>query len=143
MKLQEIQVADVLAGKNWVIVNGAVGDPDPGVKEAHSFTPTDLGLLSAVVKFADDSEHPSLVIRSFPQGSEDMDVYIHTKLGWLNIHTPGFMRAAGKYSHEIFPFDYQLANPWIGSPPVLDKASPQRGQFHDAAARIKAALLKH
>ena len=104
--------------------------------------PTDLGLFSAIVKFADRSEHPALVVRSFPQGAEDVDLYIHTRMGWLNIHTPGFMRAAGKYSHEIFPFDYHLANPWHGNPPILDKASQHRRLFQEAAARLKAVPTK-
>jgi len=65
-----------------------------------------------VVRIADGSEHLGLVVKSFPQGGDDVDIYMKTNFGWLNIHANGFMRALGKYSHEIFPFDYFLSSPW-------------------------------
>jgi hypothetical protein len=105
MKLNEITAEDVLAGKVWIINPGQDGETNPSIMDAVGFTGEDLGLISAVVRIADGSEHLGLVVKSFPAGGDDVDIYIKTNFGWLNIHANGFMRALGKYSHEIFPFD--------------------------------------
>jgi hypothetical protein len=138
MKLNDISAEDVLAGKLWIIEAGQDGETYPSVKETIGFTGEDLGLISAVVRIADGSEHLGLVVKSFPQGGDDVDIYIKTNFGWLNIHANGFMRALGKYSHEIFPFDYFLSNPWKGGKmPEPDKASSHPKIFRDTAVRIK------
>lgn len=140
MKLTEITAEDVLAGKLWIIPPGQETETVPTVKEAIGFTGEDTGLISAVVRIADGSEHLGLVVKSFPQGGDDVDIYIKTNFGWLNIHANGFMRALGKYSHEIFPFDYFLSNPWKGGKmPEPDKGSSHPKIFRDTAVRIKGA----
>jgi len=142
MKLHEIPVEEVLSGKSWLIDKDKVGDPDPPVTETIGFSADDVALVSAVAKFADRSEHPALVVRSFPAGGDDIDIYIHTgRFGWMNIHRDGFMRAIGKYSHDIFPFDYFLANPWKGGRnPEPDSSSPHPKIFREAAARIRQRM---
>ena len=138
MKLSEIKAADVLAGKSWIVKQGTEVDVNAEVQDAIGFTNEDTGLLAAVVKLADGSEHAGLVVKSFPQGGDDVDIYMLTQFGWLNIHAQGFMRALGKYSHEIFPFDYFLANPWKGGKtPEPDKASSHPKIFRDTAVRVK------
>jgi hypothetical protein len=139
MKLSEIKSEDVLQGKSWLLKSGAEGsDDDPEVSETVGFTQEDVGLFSAAVRIADGSEHLGLVVKSFPAGGDDVDIFIHTQYGWMNIHASGFMRALGKYSHEIFPFDYFLANPWKGGrQPEPDKASSHGKTFRDTAVRIR------
>lgn len=138
MKLNEITGEAVLAGKLWIIQPGQEGESNPEVKETIGFTGEDMGLVSAVVRIADGSEHLGLVVKSFPAGGDDVDIYIKTNFGWLNIHANGFMRALGKYSHEIFPFDYFLSNPWKGGKtPEPDKASSHPKIFRDTAVRIR------
>lgn len=138
MKLSEISAADVLAGKSWIVKQGTEVDVNAEVQDAIGFTNEDTGLLAAVVKLADGSEHAGLVVKSFPQGGDDVDIYMLTQFGWLNIHAQGFMRALGKYSHEIFPFDYFLANPWKGGKtPEPDKASSHPKIFRDTSVRVK------
>jgi len=137
MKLSDITREDVLAGKCWLVEQGSE-DGNPTVKDAIGFASEDVGLFSAVVKIADGTEHLGLVVKSFPQGGDDIDIFILTKFGWMNIHSPGFMRALGKYSHDLFPFDYFLANPWKGGrQPEPDKASPHSKIFRDTAVRIR------
>ncbi|HZE96239.1 MAG TPA: hypothetical protein VE981_04360 [Planctomycetota bacterium] len=139
MKLSEISAEDVLAGKLWIIEPGQDGNADPGLKEAVGFAGEDIGLISAVVRIADGSEHLGLVVKSFPQGGDDVDIYMKTNFGWLNIHANGFMRALGKYSHEIFPFDYFLSSPWKGGKqPEPDRASSHSKIFKDTAVRLKS-----
>jgi hypothetical protein len=145
MKLSEISAQDVLAGKSWIVKPGVEVDTNAEIQDAIGFTSEDTGLLAAVVKLADGSEHAGLVVKSFPQGGDDVDIYMLTNFGWLNIHAQGFMRALGKYSHEIFPFDYFLANPWKGGKtPEPDKASSHPKIFKDTAVRVKppSALQK-
>ena len=137
MKLSDIKREDVLAGKAWILEPGG-DESNPSVRETIGFASDDIGLFSAVVKIADGSEHVALVVKSFPQGGDDVDIYIHTKFGWMGIHSPGFMRALGKYSHDMFPFDYFLANPWKGGKqPEPDKASSHNKIFRETAVRIK------
>ena len=138
MKLSDITAEDVLAGKLWIIDSGQDGNANPTVKESVGFAGDDIGLISAVVRIADGSEHLGLVVKSFPQGGDDVDIYIKTNFGWLNIHANGFMCALGKYSHEIFPFDYFLSNPWKGGrQPEPDRSSSHPKIFRDTAVRIK------
>ncbi len=138
MNLNDIKREDVLAGKCWLMDAATQGDANPKVSEAIGFAPSDIGLFSAVVKIADGSEHLSVVVKSFPAGGDDIDIFILTKFGWMNIHQDGFMRAMGKYSHELFPFDYFLANPWKGGrQPEPDKASAHSKIFRDTAVRIR------
>ena len=140
MRLSEIRPEDVLAGKSWIMDASGDNESDPLVTEAMGFTSEDVGLFSAVVKIADGSEHLSLVVKSFPQGGDDIDIYIHTKFGWMNIHADGFMRAMGKYSHDLFPFDYYLANPWApgqGNAPAPELSSPHPRVFQDGVTRIR------
>ncbi len=137
MKLSDIKAEDVLAGKSWLLESGGE-EANPNVRETIGYAGDDVGFFSAVVKIADGSEHVALVVKSFPQGGDDIDIYIHTKFGWMNIHSPGFMRALGKYSHDMFPFDYFLANPWKGGKqPEPDKASSHGKIFRETAVRIK------
>jgi hypothetical protein len=138
MKLNEIKREDVLEGKCWLLLPGQDSDATAEVRESIGFTSEDTGLFSAVVKIADGSEHVGLVVKSFPAGGDDIDIFILTNFGWLNIHASGFMRALGKYSHEIFPFDYFLANPWKGGrQPEPDKASSHGKTFRETAVRIR------
>jgi hypothetical protein len=140
MKLSEIKREDVLEGKSWLLMPGQDGIADPDLRESIGFTSEDIGLFSAVVRIADGSEHVGLVVKSFPAGGDDIDIYLLTNFGWLNIHAPGFMRALGKYSHEIFPFDYFLANPWKGGrQPEPDRASSHGKTFRETAVRIRQA----
>jgi hypothetical protein len=142
MKLSEISAQDVLAGKSWIVKPGIEVDINAEIQDAIGFTNEDMGLLSAVVKLADGSEHAGLVVKSFPQGGDDVDIFMLTNFGWLNIHAQGFMRALGKYSHEIFPFDYFLANPWKGGKtPEPDKSSSHPKIFRDTAVRVKPPSL--
>ncbi len=137
MNLSDITREDVLAGKCWIVEEGGQ-DGNPKVRETDGFAPVDLGLVSAVVKIADGSEHLGLVVKSFPQGGDDVDIYIWTNFAWMNIHAPGFLRAIGKYSHDMFPFDYYLAKPWKGGrQPEVDHSSPHPKIFRDTAVRIK------
>jgi hypothetical protein len=137
MKLSEIKREEVLAGKCWLLEAGG-DEKDPNVRESIGFTGEDVGLFSAVVKIADGTEHLAVVVKSFPAGGDDIDIFMWTKFGWMNIHSDGFMRALGKYSHDLFPFDYFLANPWKGGrQPEPDKASSHSKIFRDTAVRIK------
>ena len=136
MNLKDITPEDVLAGGNWIVVKGDHHE-NPEVEETMGFEAKDVGLFSAVAKFADESEHPALVIRSFPEEGEDIEIFVSTKIGWLNLQVDGFHRAMGKYHNEVFPFDYFLGNPWqAGSPPAPDFNSPHPKIFQDAVSRI-------
>lgn len=138
MRLSEIKAEDVLAGKCWLMDASGENESDPKVSDAIGFAGEDVGLFSAVVKIADGSDHLGLVVKSFPQGGDDVDIYILTKFGWMNIHMDGFMRAMGKYSHDLFPFDYFLSNPWKGGrQPEPDKESDHAKIFRDTAVRIR------
>ncbi len=142
MRVFDIKVEQVLAGQCWLVDRSNPDDPNPPVVETLGFSADDVGLISAIVKFADRSEHPALVVKSFPQGGDDIDIFIHTgKFGWMNIHSDGFMRAIGKYSHDLFPFDYFVANPWRGGRnPEPDKSSPHAKIFRETAIRIKKRM---
>lgn len=138
MRLADIRVEDVVAAKNWVIEPSEDGDAaNPLAREAVEFGPRDSGLFSAMVRFGDGSVHPGLVVKSFERGGDDVDLFVHTKFGWLNLHANGFMRAVGKYSHEVFPFEYYLGDPWKGGgTPVADLDSPHRRTFAELAPAV-------
>lgn len=138
MTLADIKVDEILAGKNWVLEIADGGEVSQAhVSEAFGFTPTDTGLFSAVVKFGDGSVHPALVVKSFPHGGDETDLFVHTKLGWLNLQQSGFMRAVGKYSHEVFPFEYFIGSPWkAGAKPAPDNESPHRKAFQDLSPQV-------
>ena len=139
MKLREISVESVLSGKNWTLDPEGDGIENRPVMEADQFQSTDQGLFSALVQFADKSIHPGLVVKAFAQGGDELDLYVHTKFGWMNLQEQGFMRAAGKYSHELFPFDYFVANPWKGGlSPEPDTDSPHRKAFQKLTAQVDA-----
>jgi len=140
MRLTDIRVKDVLEGKNWVIDLEAGQEPlNTPVMEALEFRPQDLGLFSAVVKFGDGSLHAGLILKSFARGGDETDLYVHTKFGWLNVQTGGFMRAVGKYSHEVFPFEYYVGSPWkAGDRPSADLNSPHRKIFSDLVGQLAA-----
>lgn len=139
MRLSEITVHSVLSGKNWLLQGGGAADLNSLVSDASDFNETDTGLFSAIVKFGDGSPHPCLIVKSFARGGDELDLFVHTKYGWLNIQAGGFMRAAGKYSHEIFPFEYYIASPWKGGEsPSADLRSPHRKIFLDLVKSISS-----
>ncbi|GEM_PF-2843973 len=143
MRLSDIKVEDVLGGKNWILEMAEGGDGgNPLASEAFEFGAADSGLFSAVVKFGDESVHPALVVKSFEKGGDDVDLFVYTKFGWLNIHAGGFMRAVGKYSHEVFPFEYYVGTPWQGGEkPAPDHASPHAKIFQELAPKAVVAPL--
>ena len=142
MRLADIRVEDVLAGKNWVIQRQDAEESNPLATEASEFGNADSGLFSALVRFGDGSVHPGLVVRSFAQGGHDVDLFVHTKFGWLNLHAGGFMRAVGKYSHEVFPFEYYLGSPWkSGERPLPDQHSPHVKIFADLVSKVTLPKL--
>ena len=77
MKLNEIKAEAVLAGKLWVIEPGSESSGNPTIRPSEIFTQEDFGLFSAVLRIHDGSEHLALVMKSFPQGGDDMDIFIH------------------------------------------------------------------
>ncbi len=137
MRLSDIRVEEVLAGKNWRMDSGE--GAEALISETVEFGPEDAGLFSAAVKFGDGSVHPGLVAKSFVRGGDETDLFVHTKFGWLNLQAGGFMRAVGKYSHELFPFEYYLASPWkAGKRPTEDRESPHRKLFHELVRGVKS-----
>jgi hypothetical protein len=140
MKLSEITLQDVLLGKNWILSTSEETNANSLVTDTESFSATDVGLFSSIVQFGDKSVHAGLVVKSFKQGGDELDLFVQTKFGWLNIQEDGFMRGSGKYSHEIFPFDYFIAIPWImGNPPTQEIDSPHGKVFQELAEQLKTA----
>lgn len=138
MRLTEIPLADVFAGKNWLVHYKEGEDRDnPVVVETAQFGPKESGLFSAMARFADGSEHPALAVKSFPHGGEHTDTFVYTRMGWLNLLADGFMRAIGKYSHDIFPFDVFVANPWRGDRDIGARAEEHRAAFANSLERLK------
>jgi hypothetical protein len=139
IRLRDISVQSVLEGKNWLIVPSEVQDPEnPLVEESTIFSKTDNGVFSAVARFADGTQHPSLVSKSFQLDGEQTDTYVYTRMGWVNLMAQGVMRAVSKYSSDIFPLDVYLANPWGEDPEVGDKAAEHRQVFREALPGLKA-----
>lgn len=139
MRLTEVPLADVFAAKNWVVHYKEDEDRNnPQVTEAAEFARTDHGLFAAMVRFADGSEHPALAVKSMMHGGEHTDTFVYTRMGWLNILADGFMRAIGKYSHDVFPFDVYIANPWKGDREIGSLADDHRAMFKGALEKLKA-----
>lgn len=143
MRLREISVSDVFAGKNWRIRYATREDvPNPPVEESIDFQKGDAGVFSAVAKLADGSEHPTLAVKIFDEGGHhQIQTFIYTKLGWVDAMSEGFYRALGKYAHDIFPFDVFIGNPWEGDAEVGSNADQHRKVFADAVPRMR--VLKY
>jgi len=139
MRLTEVPLADVFAGKNW-IVQYKDGDDrnNPELMESLDFGKTDYGLFASMVRFADSSEHPALAIKSMGHGGEHTDTFVYTRMGWLNILADGFMRAIGKYSHDVFPFDVFVAAPWKGDREIGARAEEHRSTFQGSLEKLKS-----
>src|SRR5258706_12506522 len=111
MRLKEIPLNDIFAGKNWLVQYASKEDvPNPQVIEASDFKTGDTALFSGLVKLADGSEHPTLAVKIFDDGGHhQLQTFVYTKLGWIDAMSEGFYRAVGKYAHDIFPFDVYVA----------------------------------
>jgi hypothetical protein len=94
-------------------------------------------LFSAVARFADGTQHPSIVTKSFQMDGEQIDTFVYTRMGWINLMANGVMRALSKYSGDIFPMDVYLANP---SPE--DKEIGEHRAEHAQVFREALPLLK-
>jgi hypothetical protein len=139
MRLIEIPLADVFSSKNWVVHYRDDQDRhNPQVIERTDFGPDEYGLFAAMMRFADGSEHPALAVKSMQHGGEHTDTFVYTRIGWLNLLADGFNRAIGKYSHDVFPFDVFVANPWKGDTEIGAKADEHRSTFQGALPRLKA-----
>ena len=139
MLLKDIKPQDVIDGKCWLLDAGEELSEESKINEAVGFTNGDVGLLSAVIKLADYSEHLALVVQSFLDDGDETDLFIHTKNGWMDIQTDGIHRSLGKYNHEMFPFDYFLATQWLGGKaPAPDKASDHTRTFRDPARDVRS-----
>jgi len=139
IKLKDLSVQTVFEGKNWVVVPSESQDPEnPLVEEATTFTGTDIGLFSAVARFADGTQHPAVVTKAFQMDGEQIDTYVYTRMGWVNLMSPGVMRALSKYAGDIFPMDVYLANPWVDDKEVAGKIAEHRQVFREALPALKA-----
>jgi len=96
MKLTDIPLTDMHAGKSWFVSFPEGGDPNnPEVQEEDNFAEGDLGLFSAILKFADGSNHPALVLifdagNIVTQGCSASEVFAQYQamkpgLGWMHI----------------------------------------------------------
>jgi hypothetical protein len=138
-KLRDVAVSAVYEGKNWIIRADDSQDPEnPFVEESTTFTSKDLGLFSAVAKFSDGTLHPSLVSKSFQLDGEQIDTYVYTRMGWINLMAVGVMRALAKYAQDIFPMDVYLANPWVEDKELAGRLEEHRRVFREALPLIKA-----
>ncbi|MBI4566500.1 MAG: hypothetical protein HY716_17615 [Planctomycetes bacterium] len=138
MRLKEIPLSAVFEGTNWLIRRIQGEDREnPVVDETIQFAPSDEGLFSSVAYFADGSKFPALVVKVFEEEGGPSDTFVYTWLGWLNLMAPGFMRAAGKYSNEVFPMDVYLANPWVEDREIGDLAAPHRRKFREALPLLR------
>ena len=138
MLLKEIRPQDVIAGKVWLLDPEEDLSSESKVTEAIGFTKGDVGILSAVIRLHDNSEHLAMVVQTFVDEGDETDLFIHTKIGWVDIQTDGIHRSLGKYNHEMFPFDYFLATQWKGgNSPMPDPASDHTRTFKDTVRRMK------
>jgi hypothetical protein len=138
MRLTEIPLSEVFQARNWVLTFNSEADvSNPLVSEAHEFGPQDMGLFSAVCKFADGSEHPALVWKDFANAGEGVKTYVFTRVGWLDIMADGFFRAVGKYRHDIFPFDVFIASPDRKDQEIGANADAHRKVWSDALPKLK------
>lgn len=139
IKLKDISMQSVLEGKNWVVGKSETQDPEnPLVEESANFTQDDIGLFSAVARFCDGTQHPALVLKSFQLGGEQIDTFVYTRMGWVNLMANGIMRALSKYANDIFPMDVYLANPWVDDREVGEKINEHRQVFREALPGLKA-----
>ena len=137
MIMKDITPQDVIEGRYWIVQGNASISPTATLNEAVGFTANDVGLLSAVIKLADKSEHLALVLQSFVHDGDETDLFIHTDHGWMDIQTDGIHRALGKYNHELFPFDYFISTKWKGGKqPAPDKSSNHSATFRETVARM-------
>jgi hypothetical protein len=139
MRLTEIPLSDVFAGKNWIVHYKDDEDRNnPQLTEASDFGKDEYGLFAGMARFADGSEHPALAVKSLQQGGEHTDTFVYTRMGWLNILADGFMRAAGKYSHDVFPFDVFIATPWRGDKEIGSRAAEHQATFTNSLDKLKS-----
>ena len=139
IKLKDISVHSVFEGKNWVVVQSETQDPEnPLVDDATSFSPTDIGLFSAVARFCDGTQHPAVVMKSFQLDGEQIDTYVYTRMGWVNLMAAGVMRALSKYAGDIFPMDVYLANPSVDDKEIAGRINENRQVFREALPALKA-----
>jgi hypothetical protein len=139
IKLKDISVQSVFEGKNWRVVPSETQDPEnPLVEEASTFTKTDTGLFSAIARFADGTQHPAVVTKSFQMDGEQIDTFVYTRMGWINLMANGVMRALSKYSGDIFPMDVYLANASPDDVEIGDKKAEHAQVFREALPALKA-----
>lgn len=139
IKLKDIAVQSVFEGRNWVVVPIEAQDPEnPLVEPADRFTKADTGFFSAVARFADGTQHPAIVSKAFQLDGEQVDTFVYTRMGWVNLMSAGVMRALSKYSNDIFPMDVYLANPWSEDKDIGDKAGEHRQVFKEALPTLKS-----
>ena len=139
IKMKDIPVQSVFDGKNWVVQQTESQDPEnPLVDEATQFGPADLGLFSAIARFSDGTQHPAVVLKSFQLDGEQIDTYVYTRMGWINLMAAGVMRALSKYAGDIFPMDVYLANPWVNDKEIAGKINEHRQVFREALPALKA-----
>lgn len=137
MKLTEIPLTDMYAGKSWFVSFPEGGDPNnPEVQEEDHFAEGDLGLFSGILKFADGSNHPAVVLKTFEHAGAQIAIFIYTRMGWMNLESPGIMRVLGKYSHDMFPYDVYLANPADADQEIADKDAHRR-YFNESIEALK------
>ena len=139
IKLKDIPVQAIFEGKNWVVIPSEAQDPEnPLVDESSSFSGSDIGLFSAVARFADGTQHPAIVSKAFQLDGEQVDTFVYTRMGWVNLMAAGVMRALSKYSGDIFPMDVYLANPWAEDKELAGKLAEHRQVFREALPTLKA-----
>ena len=147
MKISEIPLSKVLAGTNWSISmgDGAEGK-DRLVRETDSFGPTDHGLFCAIMKMNDGSEHPAVIVKSFPEGGLHTETFVRTKVGWLDILEEGFMRAIERYPGDVFPYEIYIGRPWTGDKELAkegaSKVQAHMNNFDEAVERLKGLPAK-
>ena len=137
MIMNDIKPEDVIDGKYWIVQGAESISATSVINEAVGFTASDVGILSAVIRLADKSEHLALVLQSFVHDGDETDLFIYSDHGWMDIQTEGIHRALGKYNHEMFPFDYYAATKWTGGKqPVPDKTSDQPATFRETVSKM-------
>ncbi|MHC4606059.1 MAG: hypothetical protein ACYTAF_03905 [Planctomycetota bacterium] len=144
MKLTEIPVGKALEGSNWIIEQRDAADP--AVIEAVTFTGSDTGLFASIIRMNDGSEHVALVRKEFSDGGVHTDTFVYTKTGWVNLFDDGFMRAVGRYHHDIFPFEIFIGRPWKGDRDLAaegaEKIKEHREMFAQAVERLRPLLVR-
>ena len=137
MIMKDIKRQDVMDGRYWIVPGDGSISTAATLHEAVGFTANDVGLLSAVIKLADQSEHLALVLQSFVHDGDETDIFIYSEHGWIDIQTDGIHRALGKYNHEMFPFDYFISTKWNGGKqPAPDKNSDHPAKFREIVSRM-------